>query len=217
MSEPEYRKIQCEAGHWSEPINVNEALPRQCHICGMPYDRRYNKPVLCGADGSIINEENITADGKKNTSDTNPENKSDFTVSNDSEKRQEFVRRRRIISDISQQNIEVRNEEAINNSSDAKIILRSGQYTIPIDERGIYIGREEHGKEIFASDFMISRRHCFVKATRFGDLQITDCGSLNGTFIDDNGRKRLGNNETVSLKVGSKLYLADFVFTVENN
>lgn len=236
MNEPEYRKIQCGAGHWCEPVSHDNTLPRQCPICGMPYDRRHNKPVFCFVDGSIPDETEVE-DNITETTNTSPEIKSEVpeqpsilrrqrVISNistspaETEIPEQQVRRRHIIgnTNIPQPVNEVpaENKSYYNPAPNGRFVLKCGQYRISVSEEGMYLGREENGREIFGADFMISRRHCFVKINRFDEVLITDANSLNGTFVDDGtGRRRIGNNETVALKVGQKVYLADFVFVID--
>lgn len=210
MNNPEYRKIKCGMGHWCDPVSIDDTLPKQCPVCQMPYDRRHNKPVFCFADGTLPDEteaDDINEAVPPET-ETVPE--------------QPIARRRRIISNPVQQAGTVPERKPytapVSPVSNGGFVLKSGQYSIPVSEDGIYLGREENGREIFGADFMISRRHCFVKTNHFDEVLITDSDSLNGTFIDDGtGRRRIGSNETAALKAGQKLYLADFLFIVDKS
>lgn len=49
----------CNAGHESRPYAEGEILPRRCPICNQPYDRRYNRPVICYEDGSTEDDRSI--------------------------------------------------------------------------------------------------------------------------------------------------------------
>ncbi len=229
MNEPEYRKIKCSAGHWCEPVSIGDTLPRQCPVCNMPYDRRHNKPVFCFADGSIPEETESTPSETKTEIPEQPKNilrrqrviDNPITPPAETEvPEQNVVRRRRIIGNaVAPQpvnEVSAENKSYYNPAPDSRLVLKCGQYRISVSEEGMYLGREENGCEIFGSDFMVSRRHCFVKANHFDEVLITDANSLNGTFVDDGtGRRRIGSNETAALKVGQKVYLADFVFVID--
>lgn len=209
MNEPKYRKIKCSMGHWCNPVSLNDILPKQCPICQMPYDRRHNKPVFCFEDGTLPEE-----------TETNEIVENEITPPETEVPEQPIARRRRIIGNSSQSagTVPVERKSYYSPSTNSGLVLKCGQYSISVSEEGIYLGREENGREIFGADFMISRRHCFVRKNRFDEVLITDANSLNGTFIDNGtGRRRIGNDETVTLKVGQKLYLADFVLIVDKS
>lgn len=73
MGESTFRKMQCNAGHFSRVFAADEALPRRCPVCGQPYDRRYNRPILCHEDGSVLDTEAEAGEGNAFTGGESPE------------------------------------------------------------------------------------------------------------------------------------------------
>ena len=97
-----------------------------------------------------------------------------------------------------------------------QLVLCTGGEKIPISETGGYLGRQEIGGHVFYMNSLISRRHAYVRADRFGNLEVRDAGSLNGTYVDDGkGRRRLKDGETVLLEKGATLWLANQVLVLE--
>lgn len=223
VKECTFRKIQCNAGHFSKAFAVDEMLPRRCPICNQPYDRRYNRPILCYEDGSVP-EEHINESCKGNTT----------------AQAQDSVRRGRQISNLNlsdtvvtsrRRNAEIIDSvqpghEKINHQSnfsvgrrvEKSIVLFTGGFKIEVPEHGGYLGREELGKDCLQANLLVSKKHAYVRADHFGNLQVKDADSLNGTYIDDgNGRRQLKADETAMLKAGNKLWLANQIFAVEED
>lgn len=97
-----------------------------------------------------------------------------------------------------------------------RVMLCVGGERIRVPESGAYLGRMELGGASFAMNPLISRRHAYVRADRFGNLEVRDEDSLNGTYVDDGkGRRRLQQGETVQLKAGATLWLANQILAVE--
>lgn len=60
----------------------------------------------------------------------------------------------------------------------------------------------------------VSRRHAVIDLDRFGDARITDLGSANGTFVNDN---RVASNQPHSLSTGDIIRLgATASLTIES-
>ena len=243
QTEFQYRKVRCNDGHWSEPFPAGGSLPKACPVCGMPYDRRQNRPVPCHADGRTAEDTEPVQEQAPEPEVSEPEQTDDglfepFGSSGPAVRRQASAipgqmgqtaspTRRRVIQPVGEAPSvqSPRPEQAAPaaqqyaGSSKGLVLYTCGQ-KIPVPDEGGYLGREELGGELFGADFLISRRHCYIRPALHAELQVQDSGSLNGTFTDDgSGRKRLREGETVLLKPGSKLYLADLtvVVAVEEN
>lgn len=208
MDSCKFRKIVCALGHSSDVIPLDAPLPKKCPVCGQPYDRRYNVPIMCLEDGTISEEpERKDFIGKR---EEIPVNRRKRGLLNDdliTEASAIHTRRREEVS---------QKPETGRNTVQKNIVLYSDgkKITVPI-EKG-YLGRGELGADIFLMNQLISRRHAQIYSERFGNVYIKDEDSLNGTFIDDGGgRRRLLPGETVVLKSGDKLWLADQLLVIE--
>ena len=261
MEELIYRKMRCNAGHETRPFAVGEILPRYCPVCNQPYDRRYNRPVLCREDGSVPGGElNISRPQETGssvpdiTSSAGTDNAADTVVIKrpQTDRRSETgmpemrspqipaveraVRRQGRPSSIGQTaSVAARGPRGGSNVSSqsgllsrtergyastqqepvSEIALYNGGDCIEIPTGGGILGRESIGKEILGINPLVSRKHAYIKI-RNGIVQIRDEGSLNGTFVDDgSGRRRLIPHETVELKKGDRIWLANSVFAIE--
>ena len=221
QTEFQYRKVRCNDGHWSEPFPAGGSLPKACPVCGMPYDRRQNRPVPCHADGRTAEDTEPVQE------QAGPAVRRQASAIPGQMGQTASPTRRRVIQPVGEAPSvqSPRSEQAAPaaqqyaGSSKGLVLYTCGQ-KIPVPDEGGYLGREELGGELFGADFLISRRHCYIRPALHAELQVQDSGSLNGTFTDDgSGRKRLREGETVLLKPGSKLYLADLtvVVAVEEN
>ena len=231
--------MQCNAGHFSRAFAADEMLPRRCPICNQPYDRRYNRPILCYEDGSVPEEhsnetyqENISVqvegtsaqkqmvqnapnalDGVRRGRQILGPNVSETVVTS----------RRRNVEAVEHvytrhENLNYQSHFSEGRRSEKRVALFTGGFKIEIPEHGAYLGREELGKECFWANPLVSRKHAYVRVDHFGNLQVKDENSLNGTYIDDgNGRRRLKDDETAMLKTGNKLWLANQILAVEED
>lgn len=94
--------------------------------------------------------------------------------------------------------------------------LYNGGDCIRIPEGGCILGREASGSEILAINPLVSRNHAYIEADRLGIVRVRDEGSLNGTYVDDgNGRRKIKAYETVELKKGDRIWLADHLLAIE--
>src|SRR5215471_7418341 len=59
-----------------------------------------------------------------------------------------------------------------------------GQQRIPIPDRGIVLGRDDHLGPPFSTDQFVSREHVSVYRCDDGSAQIADLGSANGTYVN---------------------------------
>lgn len=87
---------------------------------------------------------------------------------------------------------------------------------IPIDEKGLIIGRDPLSCNIIISSEAISRMHCIVKYDlRQNCFTLTDTCSSNGTFLASG--VRLGKGQAIILKSGERFFLAvkDNMFEVK--
>ena len=232
-----YRKMQCNAGHFSRAFAVDEVLPRRCPVCNQPYDRRYNRPILCYEDGSVpeVQADSDCLETAAQAAGENMEEKAADTEilespgrgrrvppQNPSDDMSAFSRRRSGIKTnpasgkSDGMNPGVRSEQS--RMTGKRVVLFSGGCKITIPDQGGYVGREELGKECFAVNPLISRRHAYVRVDHFGNLEVKDAGSLNGTYVDDgNGRRRLEPEETAMLKAGNTLWIANQVLAVQED
>lgn len=239
VKECTFRKMQCNAGHFSRAFAADEMLPRRCPICNQPYDRRYNRPILCYEDGSVP-EEHINESCKDNTTaQVESVDEKEEMVQNIPNP-QDGIRRGRQISNLNLSDTVVtsrrRNTEIIDSvqpgyekinhqpnfsegrRSEKRVVLFTGGFKIEVPEHGGYLGREELGKDCLQANLLVSKKHAYVRVDHFGNLQVKDANSLNGTYIDDgNGRRQLKADETAMLKVGNKLWLANQIFAVEED
>ncbi|MBR4027690.1 MAG: FHA domain-containing protein [Lachnospiraceae bacterium] len=301
MKECTFRKIQCNAGHFSKVFSINEIMPKRCPICNQPYDRRYNRPIACYEDGSVPEEreqvfennrpeqpryennyveqqllqgnmqnnrseqslyennyiqEQILQENIQNNSSKQPlyengykEQSQLYTeniISKESVQRNEtnvlsengFIKRGRQLSQQSNSDERMMSSKrriaeesnpflfqqsgytSVNmqqrTSPMKKIVLFTGGYKIEIPSSGGYLGREGIGKECFRMNPLISRKHAFVKVDHFGNLQVRDENSLNGTSVDDGmGRRQLNPQELAMLKVGDTIWIANQILVVK--
>lgn len=239
MKECTYRKMQCNAGHFSKAFAADEVLPRRCPVCNQPYDRRYNRPILCYEDGSVPGEQSNN-DCKGNDAIPMEDVGVQKEIVQNVKNAQERFRRGRQIADsnltdtiVSSRRRNVVMVDSINNEYgkvndqssvlvgnrfEKKVVLFTGGFKIEIPEQGGFLGREEIGKDCLYTNLLVSRKHAYVRVDHFGNLQIKDENSLNGTYVDDgSGRRQLKVDETAMLKVGNKLWLADQILVVEED
>lgn len=237
MMECTYRKMQCNAGHFSRAFAIDEVLPRRCPICNQPYDRRYNRPILCYEDGSVP-EVQADIDYREKAAQTAGENMEEKAADTEipenpgrgrrvppqnlSKDIPAFSRRRSgmetkpVSGKADSMNPGVRIEQS--RMTGKRVVLFSGGCKITIPDQGGYVGREELGKECFAVNPLISRRHAYIRVDHFGNLEVKDAGSLNGTYVDDgNGRRRLEPEETAMLKTGNTLWIANQILAVQED
>lgn len=235
MENYRFRKIVCNAGHESRTFSENEILPRFCAVCGQPYDRRYNRPIMCKEDGSTLeneSERNVEINSLvQNFSndvpdiiDEQPRRGRGRQLDNSSIVQQTQIANRRgrsgetsRVSSITDKTIVDSTESCLNNTCNgSKIGLYNGGEYILVPETGIFLGREEYGNEILGMNECISRKHAFVQMNRLGKIILRDEGSLNGTFVDDgNGRRKLKPFETVELMEGNTIWLANQILAIE--
>ena len=232
LEECTYRKIVCNAGHSTRAYAAEEPLPRRCPICGQPYDRRYNRPIACYEDGSVP-AENTEAVSEEVHEDLPEEVAAEAPaeipaaiaaeipadVPEEAPMRPVMGRRGRSMVPLGEVKPNVQPEmiRYVQRDVDAKqLVLYTGGERIPVTEAGGYLGRQEAGREAFAMNPQISRRHAYVRADRFGNLEVRDEKSLNGTFVDDGkGRRRLKPGESVLLEKGATLWLANQILVIE--
>jgi S1-C subfamily serine protease len=77
--------------------------------------------------------------------------------------------------------------------------VHAGQ-EFPVSTNPITLGRDPHMSQIVfdAHDSVVSKRHCTVRVDRVsGGLIVEDCGSTNGTFLDNGERLRTGEPRLV--------------------
>lgn len=231
--------MQCNAGHFSKAFAADEVLPRRCPICNQLYDRRYNRPILCYEDGSVPEEhsneayqENISvqvvdaSDQKEmvpNVPNTLDSGRRGRKILNPNLADAIVASRRRNVENVdyihtSHEKVSYQSHFSEGRRFEKKVILFSGGFKIEIPEHGAYLGREELGKDCLWANPLVSRKHAYVRVDHFGNLQVKDENSLNGTYIDDgNGRRRLKDDETAMLKIGNKLWLANQILAVEED
>ncbi len=228
MENSGFKKIICALGHSSEVVPWEMPLPKKCPVCGQPYDRRYNIPVMCLEDGTVpAGEEQAgwAAQGSRTGEAEAEQERRDQDIAG---KGSEIsVSRRRILpgADLSAGEPVIRAKrredaggrtEIAGNITQKSIVLYSDGKKINVPLRKEYLGRDEAGADIFFLNPLISRRHAQIYADRFGNVYLKDEDSLNGTFADDGGgRRRLLKGETAVLKSGDKLWLADQLLAIE--
>ena len=232
--------MQCNAGHFSKAYRADEVLPRRCPICNQPYDRRYNRPILCYEDGSVPEEhsnetcqESISIQKKsaseqkgiaQNVPSAPDGGQRGRQILNPNLSETVVVSRRRNIENVDyvhttkHENVNYQSRSSERRQSEKRVVLFSGGFKIEIPEHGAYLGREELGKDCLWANPLVSRKHAYVRVDHFGNLQVKDEKSLNGTYIDDgNGKRQLKDDETAMLKIGNKLWLANQFFAVEED
>lgn len=234
--EAKYRKIICPNGHESRPVSMNQTLPRRCETCGQLY-LKTTKPIWCDAEGRTISEmtsEKIPEDEKKDLEvDGGGRNRRRRLLEEEPVQPSVIHRRRRqgVQPAVDEASAEEKETEIINGmnqpgqheeaerigmmAEETEIVLQNGAATIPLTGEGI-LGREHEGKELFSVNRLISRSHCRYIVTQTKGLQISDAGSLNGTFVDTGeGRIAIGVNEKVYVRPGDRLWLADMLFEIK--
>lgn len=78
---------------------------------------------------------------------------------------------------------------------------------IPIDEKGLIIGRDPLSCNLIIPSEAISRMHCIVKYDQLQNcFTLTDTCSSNGTFLASG--VRLGKGQAIILKNGERFFLA---------
>lgn len=213
MKECMFRKMQCNAGHFTKAFAADEMLPRRCPICGQPYDRRYNRPIMCYEDGSVPEEEVDRSSTESSEPYVEKTCEKEEIVPNIPTP-QNRIRRGRQISSINVPDHTV----TPGRRSEKRVVLYTGGFKIEIPEYGGFLGREEMGKDYLKANLLVSKKHAYVEADYFGNLHVRDAGSLNGTYVDDgNGRRQLKTDETAVLKAGNTLWLANQIFAVEED
>lgn len=238
MEECKYRKMICNAGHETRPYSEGEILPKRCPVCNQPYDRRYNRPIFCCQDGTVPEEKENTDDKKNNNDDLKEKMDKEslmekskeplMSTQNNSLRRGRSLGvndthsvykhdRGRKFTIINEQDDNTSDRIHNSNSENiTKIGLFNGGDCIVLSNEGGYLGREEEGQEFLKMDPLISRRHAYVKINHFRKIQVKDEGSLNGTYIDDGGgRRKLKPYETVELKIGDTIWLANYILAIE--
>lgn len=221
-----FRKMQCNAGHFSKAFAADEMLPRRCPICGQPYDRRYNRPIMCYEDGSVPEEDN----GEVCKEESEPQAESVFESTLENTYKENTYKKEEMMQEIPNPQNQIRRGRQISGlnapdhtvstvkRSERRVVLYTGGFKIEIPEYGGCLGREELGKECLQANLLVSKKHAYVEADYFGNLHVRDAGSLNGTYVDDgNGRRPLKTDETAVLKAGNRLWLADQIFVVEED
>jgi len=89
----------------------------------------------------------------------------------------------------------------------------SGAYAgkeFPVAGEPITLGRDPHFSQIVfdAQDSVVSKRHCIVRVDRVsGGMLVEDCGSTNGTFLENGERLRAGEPRLV--RPYGSFYLGD--------
>lgn len=261
MEELTYRKMICNAGHETRPFAAGEMLPRNCPVCNQPYDRKYNRPVLCREDGSVPNEEL-----NENRSRETVSSETDITNSAGTDNAENNIVMRRPqtdprmdtgMSDLrspqintaeravrrqgrpvsvgqvpsaaargprggsnisSQRGIPGRAERGFDTARQeavTDIALYNGGDCIEIPISGGILGREGIGREILGVNPLISRKHAYIKI-RNNTVLVRDEGSLNGTYVDDGtGRRKITPHETIELKKGDRIWLANCILVIE--
>lgn len=237
MDSCKYVKMICNLGHESRAYAEGEALPRRCPVCNQPYDRRYNRPILCYEDGSVPEE--ITAEPLKTGNDDVSEPSSmeqpdsqgqmseyepyDFELPRrgrkvDIEKNNPPLTRGRresrpinaLQTDEPPQKAEAYNQRNLKSGSLSNIGLFNGGDCIKLPEESCCLGREGYASDYLGINPTISRKHAFISVDRLGNVLVKDAGSLNGTYVDDgSGRRRIKPNETAELKIGDSIWLAN--------
>lgn len=223
-----YRKIICPNGHASEAIRENEPLPRRCTVCRQQYLKNA-KPIWCDKNGNVTektseNAGNVDAADRMGLSENYDRRNNSFTDIGSFQ--ETVIRRRRRTSflDDSREAEPSAEQTTANENIDERTAvptmayyLKSGDYSIELSGEGI-LGRENTGRECLAVNQLVSRVHCYYLVTNQRGLQITDAGSLNGTFADTgNGRVAVSKDKSTSLKAGDKLWLADMLFEVKED
>ena len=232
IEEAKYLKMRCNAGHETRPYAKGEKLPKRCPVCNQPYDRRYNRPIYCYQDGSVPKEKENASDEGKNSDSLMEKVDEELPIKKSICTQKNSLRRGRslVVNDIHSINTErgrkssIFNEQdtitdvQINDNSDSstKIGLFNGGDCIAISTEGGYLGRDEQGQEFLKMNPLISRKHAYVKINPNGTIQVRDEGSLNGTYIDNGkGRIKLKPHETVDLKIGDTIWLANHILAIE--
>lgn len=224
MKELNYKKIICASGHSSEAVPLDMPLPGKCPVCGQPYDRRYNKPILCLEDGTVPEEEGDQGKqqafvAKEDSDIPAVRGRRNMPVADtDMQIHMTGTRRRRAVGETAgeagTEEVPVRTKE-VRRENPSNIVLYAGGEKIPVPEEKGYLGRDGLGADLFRLNFLVSRRHAQIYGERFGNVYVRDEDSLNGTFVDDGGgRRRLLPGETAQLKAGDKLWLADQLLVV---
>lgn len=239
MDPCKYRKIVCNAGHESRAFAEGEVLPRRCPVCNQPYDRRFNRPVLCYEDGSVPEESkpDLTIAVQENTSDSilpdqmavidtasehvsldlNMPRRGRRGVVERESSPASFGRRaaglnRPVSEDAVPQDNLAGGDREHRPDVFSKIGLFNGGDCIQLSEEGCYLGREGYASHYLGINPQISRKHAYISVDRLGNILIKDAGSLNGTYVDNgSGRRRIRPGETVELKVGDSIWLANHI------
>ena len=236
IEEAKYLKMRCNAGHETRPYAKGEKIPKRCPVCNQPYDRRYNRPIYCCQDGSVP-EENGSAEEKHSDNlveKVDKESQVKKSIESVKSTQNNSSRRGRslVVNDIHSINTErgrkysIINEQVTNTDgqvkindtfeNNTKIGLFNGGDCIALSKEGGFLGREEQGQEFLKMYPLISRKHAYVQIDPNGTIQVRDEGSLNGTYIDNGkGRIKLKPHETVNLKIGDTIWLANYVLAIE--
>ena len=243
LQECTYRKILCNSGHATRAFSADEMLPRRCPVCGQPYDRRFNRPIACYEDGSVPGESVDQESNFRKSVDREPVDREPRgpetpvepaggalrrgrqLKQDGPEEQPEAVFKRRLVNLAAMEPVGREMPEEIPGinfitpaSSGSGIVLYTGGQKLSIPSEGGYLGREELGSSCFLMNPLVSRRHAYVRADRFGKLEVRDEASLNGTFVDDGkGRRQLKPGETVQLTAGNTLWIANQILAVEED
>ena len=240
MEELKYKKIRCNQGHWSKVYPQGVSLPKNCSVCGQPYNRKIFGPVACLEDGTVPDD---NKDDNKDTPMAEPQEK--LTSSPEADIIQTRRRVRNQAFDNAGESSEVndssvsgnpmggrrrrRQPDAVSPVSEeapsvspakrgnSRYYLVSSGYRIQIPEEGEHIGRAGMFAQMCALNNLISREHANITINkRRGAVHLIDMNSLNGTYVDDGGgRRRIKEQETVTLMPGTRFWLADQLFFVD--
>jgi len=91
-------------------------------------------------------------------------------------------------------------------------VSRSKTIDIPLTKEQLVVGREDTCDLVIENDGQVSREHCGFRVYRDGAVTVTDFGSCNGTFVNDQrvyeetalsdgDRIRFGDKGTFTLKL----------------
>lgn len=219
-----YWKMICSMGHENTPVE-NKASIRCCMNpdCGKPYDRKYDKLIPCDIDGNPIDDVKKTHETEliKTVDNNNSmECKEKNATSKDdgsgvTGKKEIFsIRRGRnveLFPNLNEiENVKKKSLTIDIQNSGKEVVLYSGGACYVVPRAGVIIGRSEEASNLFAINSLVSRKHAFIKPVGGGRVLVRDQDSLNGTYIDsDDGRRRITNDETVELKIGDKIWVAN--------
>lgn len=232
MEEMNFRKMKCSQGHWSGVYPVGENIPGSCPVCGQPYDRRRNRPVMCLADGTIPGENADSGEKDTPSVEEKPARVINRQENESAESVESITTNRRRTGEIPQRNtppvagtrrrrIENIQEQPVvqSNEPTGHFYVRTGDEKIEIAPQGESIGRIGSFAKMCMLNPLISRNHAMlIPDSRRGTVTIADENSLNGTSVDDGqGRRKLNRDESAVLHPGDRFWLADELFMIEGD